>query len=237
MSDGTNLQAFQTMLAACVGLGAQYQPTSALIDLSAMQAAYASAHGLVDDFTSALIPWKLKVNAREAKFLGSGKLATRVQAFVASSDASKQDLEDMKGFVRLIHGGRAHRLTIDDPNTPEDESKHISVSQRGYSDVVEHWERIITLCQNLGGNYKPNEVELQIPTLQTMVAGMAEANQEVITAAVPSDNGRIAKNDALYNNPDSLFERLKKVKEYFKAIFGAGSPEYRQISGLAIKKP
>lgn len=237
MSDGTNLQAFQTALAHCAGLGAGWQPTNPLLDLGDMNTAYAAGHGSVDDFIAQLIPWKVKVNEREATFEGTGKLATRVQAFVASCGASDQNIDDMKGFVRLIHGGRAKKLKIDDPNTPVDESAHNSVSQRGYSDVVEHWNKIIALCNNLGGFYKPNENELKIATLDVMVAGMADKNQDVINAEVPKDNARDTKNVALYDGPTSLFERLRLIKGYLKAAFGATSNEYKQVSGLEIKKP
>ncbi len=237
MSDATNLQAFQTALAHITGLGVSYTPTNPVLALLDMQNAYTTAHSLVDDFTANLIPWKLEVNDREETFEGSGKLATRVQAFVASCGATPQDVEDMKGFVRLVHGGRAKKITIDDPNTPEDESKHVSVSQRGYSDVVEHWSKIIALCTGLGGLYKPNENELKIPTLQTLHDDMAAANQSVIDAAVPKDNARTSKNEALYDAPDSLFERLKLLKSYLKAAFGADAPEYKAVSGLQIIKP
>jgi len=236
MSDATSLQAFQTAISAATAAGAKYQPTNSILDLGKLQQAFTDAHAGLDDLNTIHIAEKLVINDREAGFIGSGVLATRLQAAVATSGASAQDLADMKGFVRKVHGGRKKKLKIDDPNTPVDESKHISVSQRGYSDVVEHYENIIALLTGLGAAYKVNEVDLQIASVQTMVDGWAALNQSVIDAGIATSNARTVKNGRIYNDDDSLYERLRLMKFYFNQVFGSKSPEYKQISGLEIKK-
>jgi hypothetical protein len=237
MSDATNLQAFQTAVAVCAGQGADYQPSNASIESTHIQLALTAAQSAVSDFVNANIAEKLVINDREEGFAGSGALATRLQAAVEACGASANDVEDMKGFVRKVHGGRAKKLAIDDPSTPEDESKHISVSQRGYSDVVQHYTHIIQLLTSLGAQYGVNEPDLQIAAIQAKVDDWTTLNQAVIDAGVVTDNARSAKNGLLYDNDDSLYERLRIMKLYFKQAFGATSDQYKQLSGLVITKP
>ena len=231
-----NIEKMQIMVSACTGMGGGYNPSNGALKVSNLQAALATAQGTMSGFSDSLIPWKLKVNDREAEFEGSGKLATRVDAIFASSGASKQDISDMKGFVRLIKGGRAKKLKVDDPNTPVDESKHNSVSQRSYTQVVEHWKNIIKLASQVT-EYNPNEADLKVPALQTKVDAMELKNQEVIDTLTPVQNARTARNAALYDDPTSIYELQKLVKAYVKGAFGASSPQYKQISGLEFTKP
>ena len=70
-----------------------------------------------------------------------------------------------------------------------------------------------------------------------MVTDMSAANQAVITAAIPMENARTAKNNALYDVPGCLFDLMQLVKAYYRAAFGATSPPIQQIAGLEFKKP
>lgn len=237
MSDATNLQAFQTALAICTAQGAAYQPTKPMLVLASANTAFADSHTAVDDSIAEMVAEKLVVNDREAGFIGSGKLATRILAAVETSGASKQDVEDMKGFVRKVHGGRTKKIQIDDPNTPEDESKHISVSQRGYSDVVEHFEKIHELLIALGADYDVNEPDLKVNAIKAKITDWTALNQATIDAGVATKNSRNAKNALLYENEDSLYERLRLMKKYFLQAFGSDSDQYNQISALKIVKP
>jgi hypothetical protein len=62
----------------------------------------------------------------------------------------------------------------------------------------------------------------------------------VVLAAQETSGGRrlpaYEKNDGLYDAVDSLYERLRLLKQYLPS-FGTDSPEYKGVSGLEIKKP
>lgn len=95
------------------------------------------------------------------------KLTTRVVNSFDASGAPKNAVEDAKSLKRKIDGARATALPVDDPKTPENESKSISVSQQSYTQLVEHLDNLIELLDSTG-TYTPNETELQIATLQTI---------------------------------------------------------------------
>ena len=182
-----NVEHFQMMIAAVQGYGGVYKPANADITLANLQTDLANANAGIDAVTTALIPWKVAVNERESEYEGIGKLTTRVAASFASCGAEKNAVEDMKSFARKIAGDRKSKIKADDPNTPEDESKHNSVSQRSYTQIAEHLDNIIEMCQN-EPKYTPNEAELQVGSLQTKSAACKTKNQGVIDKTIPVDN-------------------------------------------------
>ncbi len=76
----------------------------------------------MDGVTTALAPWKTKVNDRETAYAGVQKLVTRVFNSYAASGAAQNSIDDAKAFKRKIDGARAKALPKTDPETPEDES-------------------------------------------------------------------------------------------------------------------
>jgi len=45
----------------------------------------------------------------------------------------------------------------------------------------------------------------------------------------------INRNQIFYNLLSGLVQTAKEVKQYIKSIYGANSPQYRQVSGLEFK--
>jgi hypothetical protein len=231
-----NVANFKQMISSVQGYGGVYKPANTAIELGALQSSVGLADAGMDGVTTSLMPWKVKVNDRENEYAGIGKLSTRVAASFASSGAEANAVEDMKGFARKIAGARKSKIPIDDPNTPEDESKHNSVSQRSYTQIVEHFDNMIGMCEN-EPKYHPNETELQVGSLHTKSDACKQKNQGVIDTITPLDNSRIGRDKALYDESTGIVELARLVKLYVKSLFGAGSPEYRQISGLRFTKP
>lgn len=229
-----NVGHFGTMIGFVGGYGAAYNPSNAAIALAALQAKLAAAQSAIDAVTSTVAPWKIKVNERETEYKGIRPLVTRVVNSFAASGAEDNAIEDAKGYKRKIDGARATALPEDDPETPEDESQGNSVSQRSYVQIAEHFDSLIELLSN-DPLYAPNEVDLQIATLQAKSAAMKAANNAVTTAAVPLSNARIDRNTVLYDDETGLVELAGLVKKYVKSVFGGDSPEYQQLSALEFR--
>ena len=45
----------------------------------------------------------------------------------------------------------------------------------------------------------------------------------------------IDRNQTLYNPLTGLVQTSKEVKQYVKSVFGANSPQYKQVRGLEFK--
>jgi hypothetical protein len=61
-------------------------------------------------------------------------------------------------------------------------------------------------------------------------------NYAVIAATTPLSNARIGRDAVLYKAETGLVDIAMDAKAYIKAIFGATSAEYRQVSKLTFKK-
>jgi len=48
-------------------------------------------------------------------------------------------------------------------------------------------------------------------------------------------NARITRNDILYKPNTGLVDIAIDTKTYIKSVFGASSPQYKQVSGLEFK--
>ncbi|HMT07566.1 MAG TPA: hypothetical protein PKA82_06145 [Pyrinomonadaceae bacterium] len=231
-----NVANFETMISFVTGYGGDYKPSNAAIALAQLTAALASAQAMIDGVTTGLIGWKVQVNSREGEFQGIGKFMTRLSASYAACGAPTNAIEDMKGFARKVKGARKGKIEIDDPNTPENEAAHNSVSQRSYTQVVEHFDAAIELCMNTP-QFNPNEADLTVAAMQAKSAAMKVANTNVTNSVTTLSNNRISRDEVLYTDATSIFELARLVKLYVKSLYGQGSPQYKQISGLKFTKP
>lgn len=231
-----NIEHFGTMISFVQGYGAAYDPSNAAIALSALEAKLAAASATINAVITAMAPWKTKVNDRETVYEGIRKLVTRIVNSFAASGAPQNAIDDARGFKRKIDGARAKALPKDDPETPEDESKGNSVSQRSYTQVADNFEELIAFLNDQSTFYKPNEVDLQISTLEAKLASMKAANAAVVTAATPLSNARLARNEEMYAKDTGLVDLAALVKKYVKSVYGADSPQFKQISGLEFRR-
>ena len=86
-------------------------------------------------------------------------------------------------------------------------------------------------------SYIPNETELTTISLNNYLIELQTANTNVINAEVAYSNARISRDQVLYADNTGLVAIALDVKKYVKAIFGATSPKYKQISGIKFTKP
>jgi copper chaperone CopZ len=53
-----------------------------------------------------------------------------------------------------------------------------------------------------------------------------------MNAANEISNARINRNKLFYSDEACLFNCVAEVKKYVKSLYGATSPQYKQVSGL-----
>lgn len=234
-----NVANFEDLISFCTGYGTAYNPNKVAIKLPALNTLFTSAKGTLTTINTALPPNTNAVNAREIVFTPLSKLITRVVNAVDSSNVPKQVVADVKTIARKIQGKRGSDklpTVIDDPNTPEDESqKSISASQMSFDNRIENMDKLIQLLASQTG-YAPNETDLKVTTLTTLLADMRTKNTGAINALTPLSNARIARNTLLYTTGTGLVDIAGEVKKYVKSVFGGTSPQYKQVSGLKFTK-
>lgn len=225
-----NVSNFHDLISFCQGYGANYNPSKASLKITELQALETAAQNSL----SAIIPLRTAyndaVNARIQAFNGLKPLATRLINALQTTDAAKEKIDDAKTFNKKIQGVRATATqTPVSPDSPTPTT--ISSSQQSYDQIIQHFAGLISVLES-EPSYTPNETDLSIATLNDRLALITQKNQDISNAYTAVDNSRIARNSVLYTSTTSLVSTASEVKKYIKSVFGASSPEYKQVSGI-----
>ena len=216
------------------------------IKLPALNTLLAAARGNLITLNTAFTAFNNATNLRASAFDPLKKLVTRIVNALEATDAKKQTVSDAKGVARKMQGRRADALVTIAPVTtatdgtsppvttlPSDNA--ISVSQLSYDSQIENLSRMITLLSS-EALYLPNEADLKVAALNTLLASYRAANTGVINATTGLSNARIARNKTLYTTDTGLCDIALEVKKYVKSVFGSTSAEYKQVSHLKFTK-
>ena len=230
-----NVANFHDLISFCQGYGTSYNPSKGSLKVGSLQALEATAQNSL----AAVIPLRTAyndaVNARMQEFNGIKQLSTRLINALQSTNASSEKVADAKIYNKKIQGGRASAPQT--PVTPDAPAPNtISASQQSYDQIIQHFTGLLSVLQS-EPTYTPNETDLKLTNLNTKLAALIQTNQDISDAYTTVDNSRISRNDILYNDQTGLVNTANEVKKYVKSIFGATSPQYKQISGIKITKP
>ncbi len=234
-----NIQVFQELISAVTGYGGAYKPTNPLIGLAALAAKLDAANAVLDDVSTKRAAESIADTARENLFEPLGKLSTRSINYYSSTGAPENRIADARVFHRKLHGKRATALPVSVPTTPattttEPAPVRHSVSQQSYMQKVEHLDGLIDLFEG-DPVYTPNEAELKTLQLVNYSEQLKAANTASINAATDIANALAERDFVLYDLETGLVTVAVLVKKYVKALFGTGSPQYDQISGLKFR--
>jgi hypothetical protein len=83
--------------------------------------------------------------------------------------------------------------------------------------------------------YVPNEADLKVTALSTLYDDLKSKNTAVVKTATPLSNARISRNDIMYKASTGLVDIALDTKSYIKSLYGATSPQYKQVSKLEFK--
>ena len=234
-----NIANLETLIGFCTGYGPTYNPSKAAIKIPALTTLHTNAVGTLASINNVLPLYNNAINARDAAFSPLSKLITRVVNAAQASDISPKGIGDLKTIARKLQGKRATPKNDDPPKeaaTPEEESsKNISASQMSFDQRIENMDKLIQLLAAQPA-YIPNETELTIASLTTVLTTMRSTNTAAIAAFTPVSNARINRNNLLYKDDTGLVDLAADVKKYVKSVFGATSPQYKQVSGLKFTK-
>lgn len=236
-----NVANFETLISFCVGYGATYNPSKANLKVTALQTQLASCKANLTAVTNSSVAFNNATNARMIAFDGLKKLSTRLVNALDATGASTQVVKDIKTVNAKVQGSKLTKADAGktpaaiDPNAPVTETdKTISVSQQSYTNLVEHFSKMVTILST-EPSYVPNENDLKVVTLNTLITNLKNTNTGVINAYTTVSNARIGRDQSLYNSTNGLCETAKEIKMYIKSVFGASSQQYKQVSGIEFK--
>lgn len=232
-----NVANFEDLISFCNGYAGSYNPSKAILQIGNLTTLHSNAEASITGVTNAKNTFTVATNQRQTAFDPLRKLCTRIVNALDATDATDKLVKDAKTINNKIQGKRAAtkpaKPKAADSEAAED--KTISVSQQSYDALIDNFGKLIDLV-GTEPTYTPNETELQISTLQTNLGSLKATNTAVVTAYTNYSNARITRNNILYGQTSGLVDVALEVKKYVKSVFGATSPQYKQVSKLEFKK-
>jgi len=234
-----NVANFGKLSSFCTGYGAGYNPTKSTLLLTALSTMHNDSEISINAVNSTLPAYNNAIAAREGVFKPLSKLITRVINALKAADTTPETDEKAKTLVRKLQGRRASaKLTEDEKKALAEQGKEqteISASQLSFDNRIDNFDKLIKLLGSIPA-YNPNEEDLKVTSLTALLEDLKAKNKAVVDATTPLSNARIARNDILYRVTTGLVDVALDVKSYVKSVFGAKSPQFRQISGLEFKR-
>ena len=233
-----NVANMDALASFTLGYGPAYNPTKISIKTDALLGISATAKKAIADVNLALPNYSNAVSERDVAFTPLSKLATRVLNALKATDASAPMIDNAKTLVRKIQGVRATPkktpAQIKAMEAAGKEVVEISTSQVSFTSRMESLDKLINLLNTIPF-YTPNEGELSVDSLSALSNKLKEKNSAVIASVTPLSNARLVRNNVLYKTDTGLVDTAMDAKFYIKSLFGATSPEYKQVSKLEFR--
>ena len=230
-----NVANFNLFVEFVKGYGAKYNPTKNKLKLAQLIAKQTAAELILEKVITDNTAFNDRVNERIIEFKEVNTYATRLINALESTDASAEKVKNARVFNRKIQGKRVTTLeTPVDPNTPA--PKTISASQQSFDQKIQHFAGILSVLES-ETSYVPNEIELSIAEVNLKKAKLIMRNKAVDNAYITISNTRIDRDNNLYLDKIGMVDVALEAKTYIRSLFGATSPEYKQVAGIAFKKP
>jgi hypothetical protein len=232
-----NVSNFEDLISFCIGQGASYNPSKEALTVAKLKELHTQAKDMLAQVNSSKASFDRAINARRIAFSDLQPFSTKVINALIASGASDLTIEDARGINRKIQGARSHRSSNNKNESDSSEStgKTISTSQHSFDNLMEHFSKMIEIL-SLDGNYNPNEAALKVAALKSRLDHMESVNSDLINASTSLSNAILLRNNTLYNSSNGLVQTALAVKNYVKSVYGAKSPEYKQISRIEFRK-
>jgi len=233
-----NVANFGTLITVVNGFGEVYNPSKQSITALSLATLQESAKNVMSEMNNISGAYGIAVANREVAFAPLSKLATRILNALRSSDVAKPIIETAESLVRKIQGKR-----VTPKKTDEEKAallaegitvKEVSSSQMSFDNRLDSFDKLVQLLNNIT-QYTPNEEELKVNTLANHYTNLSLANTAAVQAETALSNVRLVRNELLYKSGTGMVDIGMSVKTYIKSLYGATSPQYKQVSGLAFK--
>ena len=232
-----NIANFEDLISFCEGYGETYNPTKESLKIPQLKTLYQTAQDKLTASKAQKTNFDNATNERRNAFKDLKPLSTKIVNAFAVSGADTLAQNNLKSVNKKLQGStssaKKEQPTANNSTTPET-TKTISTSQQSYDRLIDHFANVIQVLEQ-NPVYAPNENNLQVDSLKNKLLELQTKNTNLINAYTLYSNAMIDRNQTLYNPLSGIIQTAKEVKQYVKSIFGATSPQYKQVSGLEFK--
>ena len=234
-----NVDNLDTLISSVVGYGAAFNPAKASLKLSALQALSVSGRNAIAAEHNGKVAEKNAGDARVAAFKLLNPLVSRTMNALRASDASAQSVEAAQMIARKIQGSSASSKKKEaasaDAVADAKPVRHIISHRMDFETRLDNFDLFIKQITSIT-QFNPNEPELKVTGLTAFYTDLKTKNSAAINAATQHSNARISRNDVINRDNTGLVDIALDTKMYVKSVFGASSPQYKQIAKLVFKK-
>ncbi|MGN7988613.1 hypothetical protein ACTJKC_14790 [Pedobacter sp. 22226] len=233
-----NVANFENLIAYLTGYGAVYNPSNVNIQLKSLNEKAVAARTITEQVHDLAAKNSSAIAARDLAFKPLKKLSTRIVNAIKASNVSQQVADNAATNNRKIQGQRTSAKLTDEEKEKLAASgtivNQVSASQQSFDAQLDNFDKQIKLLGTIP-TYAPNEVELQQATLTTLYNDLLQKNRDVVAKTSELSGLRLNRNNILYHPETGIVALALYAKNYSKSIFGASTPQYKQISGIPFK--
>ena len=227
--------AFDQVLGHCNALGTKYNPSKESMKITALTTMLTSAQASIQAVNIAKSNLIQAVNNRHKVFDPLPAIGTRILNALIATDASPQLIADVRLYrdkFRFKRSKPAKPETSTTPTPPADASRG-PVSYLDFDSKIDNLDIIIGLLKT-EPLYKPNEADITIAALTTLLTTLRSSHKAVRDAQIALRNAKVARNATLYSEA-GIHGTAKRVKKYILSVFGATSEQFRSFSSIRVK--
>jgi len=232
-----NVDNFSILVSKLLTFGSNYNPSNHALTIENLLTVKTQGKLVIDAVSTAEMNNKNAISSRTYSFELFDGLVTRIANTVKICGAKSMTVEQILGIIREIRGKRVSDKLSDT------EVEATKVNGAGVRQVTKHNSSMKMKTENFGKlvqllsitpEYNPNEDDLKVNTLLSKLSELKLMNEAVDESDVKLDNARASRNKVMYSEGTGLVDIAKATKMYVKALYGADSNEYAQVSGISF---
>lgn len=222
-----NIANFSSACQIIEEMGAIYNPSNSNLLLANLQPKKVSLNTIITLLNDKKSIYKNAVAQREVAIAPLGKIMSKAGNYSKSINISDTDKQNITNQVKKIRGDKNPKKI--NPDTAEVET--ISTSQMSYDSRIANLETIISQFAS-HPEYAPNEIEIQVPTLQAYHTELTTLSSLVNSAGNALITARKDRNQILYFDQQNIIQLMKDIKNYVKSLGDVAKPYYKALVKL-----
>lgn len=179
------------------------------------------------------------LSARTVAFDGYDGLITRSINALRIMDVPAQTLAQAEALVRELRGKRASELLTDEElaaaKAEGNPTKQVVKHNSTINSKLENLAKYVLLLESIP-DYRPNETEITTPALRSKLEDLKTKHDQVHSSEATLDAARSSRDKFLYTEKIGLVDNGQNAKTYTKSVYGADSPQYRQVAAIKFYK-
>ena len=234
-----NVVNLEQLLTIVTTFGSNYNPPKPSLSIPGLNELLNKGKLAINAVNNAEVTWKNAIAASSRVLDDFDNLVTRSINSLRIAGVSAQTLTQAESIVRDLRGKRASKILSDEEVVAAKEKgvevKQVVVHNSTIDSKIENLTKFVLFLEAIP-EYHPNEPDITVGSLRAKLEDIKTKEAGKNTAEALLDTARVSRNSVLYTDNTGLVDIGMEVKLYTKSLFGADSPQFKQISKIKLTK-